>query len=113
MPPKAERGPARESTPGPMSAAYQAIFTPAGATVLVGRSLLKGVLADPSVQSVHVIGRRKPRVARARITFHIAELADGCRMRSFLHPTFFFLRTGQEHGSAGYPVEGIIRHNGE
>jgi uncharacterized protein YbjT (DUF2867 family) len=38
----------------------------AGATGLVGRSILEGLLADPSVRSVHVLARRKPRVADAR-----------------------------------------------
>src|SRR5271170_3094221 len=47
----------------------------AGATGLVGRSLLEGLLADTSVQSVHVLGRRKPRVAHARITGHIVDFA--------------------------------------
>ena len=45
----------------------------AGATGLVGRSILEGMLADPSVQSVHVLGRRKPRVAHERITGHIVD----------------------------------------
>ena len=48
----------------------------AGATGLVGRSLLEGLLADTSVQSVHVLGRRKPRVAHARITFHIVDFSN-------------------------------------
>src|SRR5580692_6678166 len=47
----------------------------AGATGLVGRSILEGLLADPSVQAVHVLGRRKPRVAHARITGHIVDFA--------------------------------------
>lgn len=47
----------------------------AGATGLVGRSILEGLLADPSVQSVHVMGRRNPRVAHARITGHIVDFA--------------------------------------
>src|ERR1700735_522293 len=47
----------------------------AGATGLVGRSILDGLLADPSVQAVHVLGRRKPRVAHARITGHIVDFA--------------------------------------
>jgi uncharacterized protein YbjT (DUF2867 family) len=47
----------------------------AGATGLVGRSLLEGMLADASVQSVHVLGRRNPRVAHARITGHIVDFA--------------------------------------
>ena len=45
------------------------------ATGLVGRSILEGLLTDPSVQSVHVLGRRNPRVAHARITFHIVDLS--------------------------------------
>ncbi len=36
----------------------------AGATGLVGRSILEGLLADPWVQAVHVLGRRKPRVGQ-------------------------------------------------
>src|SRR5580700_2291518 len=47
----------------------------AGATGLVGRSLLEGLLADTSVQVVHVLGRRNPRVAHARITFHIVDFS--------------------------------------
>jgi uncharacterized protein YbjT (DUF2867 family) len=47
----------------------------AGATGLVGRSILEGLFADPSVQSVHVMGRRNPRVAHARITAHIVDFA--------------------------------------
>lgn len=47
----------------------------AGATGLVGRSILEGLLADTSVQSVHVLGRRNPRVAHARITGHIVDFA--------------------------------------
>lgn len=48
----------------------------AGATGLVGRSILEGLLGDPSVQSVHVVGRKKPRVAHARITCHIVDFAS-------------------------------------
>jgi uncharacterized protein YbjT (DUF2867 family) len=47
----------------------------AGATGLVGRSILEGLLADPSVRSVHVLARRKPRVDDARITYHIVDFA--------------------------------------
>src|SRR5689334_25334265 len=45
----------------------------AGATGLVGRSILEGLLADRSVHAVHVLARRKPRVADARITCHIVD----------------------------------------
>lgn len=48
----------------------------AGATGLVGGSILQGLLADPSVHWVHVLGRRKPRVADARFTGHIVDFAD-------------------------------------
>src|SRR5215469_12858354 len=47
----------------------------AGATGLVGRSILEGLLADPSVQSVHVLGRRKPGAAHAKLTSHIVDFA--------------------------------------
>jgi uncharacterized protein YbjT (DUF2867 family) len=47
----------------------------AGATGLVGRSLLDGLLADTSVQAVHVLGRRKPRVVHARLTCHVVDFA--------------------------------------
>lgn len=47
----------------------------AGATGLVGRSILEGLLADPTVRSVHVLARRKPRVADARITCHIVDFS--------------------------------------
>lgn len=47
----------------------------AGATGLVGRSILEGLVADTSVQSVHVLGRHKPRVVHARLTCHIVDLA--------------------------------------
>lgn len=47
----------------------------AGATGLVGRSILEGLLADRSVQAVHVLARRKPRVADARITCHIVDFS--------------------------------------
>ena len=47
----------------------------AGATGLVGRSILDGLLADTSVQSVHVVARRKPRVVHGRLTCHIVDFA--------------------------------------
>ena len=47
----------------------------AGATGLVGRSILEGLLADSSVQSVHVLGRHKPRVVHARLTCHVVDFA--------------------------------------
>jgi uncharacterized protein YbjT (DUF2867 family) len=47
----------------------------AGATGLVGRSILDGLLADTSVQSVHVVARRKPRLVHGRLTCHIVDFA--------------------------------------
>jgi hypothetical protein len=39
------------------------------------RSILDGLPADTSVQSVRVLARRKPRVAQARLTCHIVDFA--------------------------------------
>jgi hypothetical protein len=47
----------------------------AGATGLVGRSNLEGLLADTSVQSVHVRARCKSRVVHSRLTCHIVDFA--------------------------------------
>jgi uncharacterized protein YbjT (DUF2867 family) len=47
----------------------------AGATGLVGRSILDGLLADTSVQSVHMLARRKPRVVHGRLTCHVVDFA--------------------------------------
>jgi uncharacterized protein YbjT (DUF2867 family) len=47
----------------------------AGATGLVGRSILDGLLADTSVESVHVLARRKIRVVHERLTCHIVNFA--------------------------------------
>lgn len=45
----------------------------AGATGLVGRAILDGLLADPLVTAVHVVGRRKLDVADPRVTFHVVD----------------------------------------
>ena len=47
----------------------------AGATGLVGRLILEALLADMSVQAIHVLGRGSPRVAHARLTWHIVDFA--------------------------------------
>jgi uncharacterized protein YbjT (DUF2867 family) len=59
----------------PLERAVKRTVALAGATGLVGRSLLEGLLADPSVQSVHVLGRHNPRVAHARIPCHIVDFS--------------------------------------
>lgn len=47
----------------------------AGATGLVGRTILKGLLADGSVMVVHTLGRRKPGVAHPKLTAHVVDFA--------------------------------------
>ena len=42
----------------------------AGATGLVGREILRGLLADPSVSAIHLIGRRAPAASHPTITAH-------------------------------------------
>lgn len=59
----------------PQERAVRRTVALAGATGLVGRLILEGLLADTSVQTVHVLGRRRPRVAHARITCHIVDFS--------------------------------------
>lgn len=47
----------------------------AGATGLVGRAILKGLLADESVAVVHALGRREPGVSHDKLTSHVVDLA--------------------------------------
>lgn len=47
----------------------------AGATGLVGREILEGLLADPSVTAVHSLGRRKPVVEHPKLTAHVVDFA--------------------------------------
>ncbi len=47
----------------------------AGATGLVGRELLRGLLADPTVDQVHAVGRRAPAVVSPKLTAHIVNFA--------------------------------------
>jgi uncharacterized protein YbjT (DUF2867 family) len=47
----------------------------AGATGLVGRAILEGLLADTSVTAVHALGRRKPSVAHPKLTPHMVDFA--------------------------------------
>lgn len=42
----------------------------AGATGLVGREILRGLLADPSVSEIHVLGRRALEVGDPKLTMH-------------------------------------------
>jgi uncharacterized protein YbjT (DUF2867 family) len=43
----------------------------AGATGLVGRSILEGLLADPAVVAVRSLGRRAPAIQHPKLTAHV------------------------------------------
>ncbi|ALN60907.1 hypothetical protein GLA29479_19 [Lysobacter antibioticus] len=47
----------------------------AGATGLVGREILAGLLADPSVTAVHSLGRRMPAEPHPKLTAHVVDFA--------------------------------------
>ena len=47
----------------------------AGATGLVGRAILEGLLADRSVAAVHALGRRAPGVEHPKLTAHVVDFA--------------------------------------
>lgn len=47
----------------------------AGATGLVGREILAGLLADPAVAAVHSLGRRKPAIQHPKLTAHVVDFA--------------------------------------
>jgi uncharacterized protein YbjT (DUF2867 family) len=47
----------------------------AGATGLVGREILAGLLADPAVGAVHSLGRRPPALAHPKLTHHTVDFA--------------------------------------
>jgi len=57
------------------NAATTRIVALAGATGLVGRAILEGLLADRTVTAVHALGRRKLGVAHAKLTSHVVEFA--------------------------------------
>jgi uncharacterized protein YbjT (DUF2867 family) len=48
----------------------------AGATGLVGRELLRGLLADPGVAQVHALGRKAPAESNPKLTFHSVDFAS-------------------------------------
>jgi uncharacterized protein YbjT (DUF2867 family) len=47
----------------------------AGATGLVGREILAGLLADPAVTAVHSLGRKKPAVEHPKLMAHVVDFA--------------------------------------
>ncbi len=48
----------------------------AGATGLVGREILRGLLADETVAAVHALGRRPPGLQHPRLTSHVVDFAS-------------------------------------
>jgi uncharacterized protein YbjT (DUF2867 family) len=54
----------------PMSPPASRTALLAGATGLVGRALLEGLLRDPGVAHVHVLARREPAISGPRLTVH-------------------------------------------
>jgi uncharacterized protein YbjT (DUF2867 family) len=65
---------AYEPTVSPGAANARAVAL-AGATGLVGRAILRGLLADESVRSVLALGRREPGVAHPKLTSHVVDFA--------------------------------------
>lgn len=57
-----------------MQAAHRTVVI-AGATGLVGRELLRGLLADASVAQVHALGRKAPPETHPKLTFHAIDFA--------------------------------------
>lgn len=55
--------------------ATRRIVALAGATGLVGRALLEGLLADGSVTAVHALGRREPGIRHSKLTPHVVDFA--------------------------------------
>lgn len=47
----------------------------AGATGLVGKEILEGLLADPTVTAVHSLGRRRPTAQHPKLTTHVVDFA--------------------------------------
>lgn len=55
-----------------MHGAHRSVLI-AGATGLVGRELLRGLLADETVRQVHALGRRPPAQASPKLRFHAVD----------------------------------------
>ena len=58
-------------TPYPMANGRRVLI--AGASGLVGREILQGLLADDSVAQVHVLARRTPDVRSKKLTSHLVD----------------------------------------
>lgn len=62
-------------TPPTSNGAARRVVALAGATGLVGRAILQGLLADASVAAVHALGRREPGAAHPKLTPHVVDFA--------------------------------------
>jgi uncharacterized protein YbjT (DUF2867 family) len=47
----------------------------AGATGLVGRGILEGLLADPTVVAVQSLGRKAPSIQHPKLTAHVVDFS--------------------------------------
>ncbi len=64
-----------DSLPLKRDVAATRVVALAGATGLVGRAILEGLLADASVTAVHALGRREPGVAHSKLIPHVVDFA--------------------------------------
>lgn len=62
-------------TPLNTNDAAKRVVALAGATGLVGRAVLEGLLADNSVAAVHALGRRAPDAVHPKLTPHVVDFA--------------------------------------
>jgi uncharacterized protein YbjT (DUF2867 family) len=70
----ASANPAREYDARTMTVAHRSVLL-AGATGLVGREMLRGLLADGNVDRVVVVGRRAPAEQNPKLQFHAVDFA--------------------------------------
>ena len=62
-----------ESSPPNSNGVTARVVALAGATGLVGRAILEGLLADASVAAVHALGRRAPGLSHPKLTPHVVD----------------------------------------
>ncbi len=64
----------KSSSPSPGGRAKRVVAL-AGATGLVGRAILGGLIADESVTAIHAVGRREPGVDHPKLISHAVDFA--------------------------------------
>jgi uncharacterized protein YbjT (DUF2867 family) len=64
-----------QATEAAMAAVHGRVVLVAGATGLVGREILAGLLADKSVGAVHTVGRRPLELQHSKLTNHVVDFA--------------------------------------